>query len=412
MTSIGRRAACISILLLTLVLGWQLGARREQDAIRDLERRLGVTQEQDTGTGAVIQNPEHEVDISLLWTVWRLLLKHYIEAEKLQTQPLVFGAVRGMVQAVNDPYTVFMPPEENKEFRDALNGELEGIGAQLALREEKIVVIAPLKGSPAERAGLRSGDIIREVDGVATEGQPLPAVVHRIRGKKGTSVTLLIERPKTDAAITLTIVREEIRVPSVESRLEEREDGTVAVVVINQFGGETIPEMGRALKGLEGNKLRGMILDLRGNGGGYLEGAVDMTSLFLQKGKVVTVQGRGKDPQVHYVDGRPALPDLPLVVLIDQGTASASEIVAGALQDHARANIIGMKSFGKGTVQEVVDLPGGSSLRVTTARWLTPSGRDLGKEGVSPDIVVERTPEQIENEQDPQLDAALERLLH
>ena len=365
----------------------------------------------ETGSGQIVTDPENEVDMSLLWGVWRILIKHYIAPDELEATKLLFGAVEGMVRSVGDPYTVFMTPAQNKDFRQSLEGKLQGIGAELAFRDGLIVIVAPLKGSPAQKAGLLPEDVIIEVDGENIEGENLNQVVQRIRGQKGTTVTLTVDRPGALESKTFSIVRDEILIPSVESDLIETGSGALGYIALNQFGDTSIDEFQKSLKDLLGNDLEGLIVDVRYNGGGYLEGAVEMTSLFLRQGKVVSVERRGTEPEHHYVYGRPVAPDVPMVVLINQGSASASEIVAGALQDHKRATIIGMKSFGKGTVQEVLDLPGGSSLRVTTARWLTPNGKNLGKEGVHPDIVVDRSTEDFEAERDPQLDAAKEWLL-
>jgi carboxyl-terminal processing protease len=394
------------------VLGWQAGVRFEQGKMEELREHLEEVQVGVLGSGATIDDPEQEVDIALLWHVWRLLLRHYIAGDALQARELLYGAIAGLVNAVGDPYTVFMTPSESNDFRQALSGELEGIGAELAIRNGAITIVAPLKGSPAEREGLQPQDIIVEVDGENIEGMSLNDVVHRIRGKQGTRVRLLIERSQSAEPISFTIVRDKIIVPSVEWEVKANKGDSIGYVSINQFGSETVPETIEALQALQKDeqRLKGLILDVRFNGGGYLEGAVEICSLLLKEGKVVSVERRDVAPERYYVSGRPVFPALPLVVLINEGSASASEIVAGALQDHRRATIIGEKSFGKGTVQEVLDLPGGSSLRVTTARWLTPAGKDLGKEGVTPDIVIGRTPEQIMAEQDPQLDTALEFL--
>ena len=365
----------------------------------------------ETGSGQIVTDPEKEVDMSLLWGVWRILIKHYIAPDELEATKLLFGAVEGMVRAVGDPYTTFMTPAQNKDFRQSLEGKLQGIGAELAFRDGLIVIVAPLKGSPAQKAGLLPEDVIVEVDGINIEGENLNQVVQRIRGQKGTTVTLTIDRPGALESKQFSIVRDEILIPSVESNLIETGSGTLGYIALNQFGDTSVDEFQKSLAELLKNDLKGLIMDVRFNGGGYLEGAVELTSLFLRQGKVVSVERRSTEPEHHYVYGRPVVPDLPLVVLINQGSASASEIVAGALQDHKRATIIGMKSFGKGTVQEVLDLPGGSSLRVTTARWLTPSGKNLGKEGVHPDIVVDRTAKDFEEDKDPQLKAAEEWLL-
>lgn len=393
--------------LFTLALGWQLGMRFEQQRQFD---RLGDWIEQDSGSGSIAADPESEVDLDLFWRVWRLLLQNHIEPASLETRTLYFGAIRGLVEAVGDPYTVFMTPEENEEFHDSLDGQLEGIGAQLELKENEIVVIAPIKGSPAERAGLLPQDIIVTVDGEDITGQALHEVITKIRGPKGTKVTIEVYREGKNDLIPMTITRDEITVPSVESELKSVGAKKIGVLSVNQFGTDTIRDVRTALQDLTKTPLDGIVLDLRFNGGGYLDGAVDLVSFFLKEGKVVSVAQREGAPLHHYVSGRPLLSETPLVVLINQGSASASEITAGAIQDLKRGTIIGMQSFGKGTVQEVIDLPMKTSLRVTTAKWLTPSGRDISKHGVTPDIIVDRTEDDYEADRDPQMDAALEFL--
>jgi carboxyl-terminal processing protease len=394
--------------LLTLLLGLQLGVQYEQQRLHSEFDQLEFLYKGGMGSGEVVTNPEDEVDVSLLWSVWRLLLTHYIHPEDLQVEPMLYGAVAGMVEAVGDPYSVFMTPSENQEFRQGLNGKLEGIGAELTLRENSVLIVAPIKGSPAARAGLLPGDEILEVDGVPTAGKSLNEVVSAIRGEKGTAVTLTIHREGEEGIRTVRITRDSIDIPSVEHERKETASGAVGYIAINQFADHTNTEVERALQELLSEPIDGIILDVRFNGGGYLDRAVDLASMFLRQGKVVSVARKEGEPEAHYVHGRPIDTQTPLVVLINEGSASASEIMAGALQDHKRATIIGKKSFGKGTVQEIFDLPGGASLRVTVAKWLTPSGRDLGKEGVDPDIVVERTPQDMEEERDPQLDRAME----
>lgn len=359
----------------------------------------------ETGGYLTLEDPERDIDISLFWNVWRLLLSRYISPDQLQPRTMLIGAIRGLVDAIGDPYTTFLTPEEHQEFRDALQGELQGIGAELSIREGKIIVVAPLHDSPAERAGLLPGDIITAVDGEEIHGKTLSDVVHRIRGPKGSEVTLSILRVAT--AYTIHIKREDIHVPSVEYELKNTKRGPIAYIAINQFGDGTVKEVTASIVSAKKSGVKGLILDVRYNGGGYLDGAVALSSLFLQQGKIVSVKGRGDALSHHYVTGRPTLPDLPIVILVNQGSASAAEILAGALQDHKRATVMGTKSFGKGTVQEVIDLPEGSSLRLTTAHWLLPSGRNLAHEGITPDIVIDRTPEDIDAKRDPQLDAAL-----
>ena len=406
-----RIGTIILLPLITLVLGWQLGARFEEKQLTDQFHELEFLYSGNVGSGELITDPEQEVDPALLWAVWRIMLKNYISPEDLQVQPMLYGAARGLVQAIDDPYSVFMTPSEHKDFRQSLNGELQGIGAELTLRDGAVTVVAPLKSSPAAKAGLLPKDIIIEVDGEPIENETLHETVQRIRGPAGTSVTLTVIREGEIEPLSMIIERAEIKVPSVEFELKETGTGTVGYISINQFAENTNDEVKRALDSLKENALDGIILDVRFNGGGYLDKAVDLSSMFMQQGKVVSVQRRIGEPDAHYVYGRPIDTETPMVVLINEGSASASEILAGALQEHGRATVIGKQSFGKGTIQEIFELPGGASVRITVAKWLTPEGKDLGKEGVVPDIEIERTTENFEEELDPQLDAAIEVLL-
>lgn len=411
-----KRAFRIGILILlpfiTLMLGWKIGTRLEEKRVADTMTELEFLYQGKSGTGMLINDPEKEVNLALLWGVWRLLQQHYIAPEKLQVTQMLYGATSGLVRALDDPYTAFMTPRENQDFKEGLGGLLHGIGAELTLKDGKIMVVAPLKGSPAQEAGLQPEDVITKVNGADISQETLNGVVQRIRGPKGTSVILTIVRADRTEPFDVTIMRDDITIPSVESSVKETASGSIGVIALNQFGDETVREVEQALRILQKDgKIRGIVVDLRYNGGGYLDGAVELASLFLKQGKVVTVQRRDGEPIHHYVNGRPLEPDFPLAVLINAGSASASEIFAGAIQDNKRGMIVGKTSFGKGTVQEVFDLPGGSSLRVTVARWLTPGGKDLSKEGVHPDIEVDRTPADVEAKRDPQLDAALEWLL-
>ncbi len=391
--------------LVTLTVGWRLRGMYEAWLWE------GEAMEVETGSGTILSDPEEEADISLLWSVWRLLQRHYIDPGELQAESMINGAIRGLVAGVGDPYTAYMPPKENAQFHQALEGTLTGIGAELILDGGAVTVVAPLRGSPAERVGLLPDDIIAEVDGQKVDGLTLDDVVSRIRGKKGTTVTLLVYRGDNMRPLTLSIVREDISVPSVEWKILASTGGQVGYVALNQFGEHSMKEMKDALWQIKDKSLAGIILDLRFNGGGYLDGAVELTSMFLGEGDVVTVESRDKGPDRLRVSGDPVFPDLSLAVLVNQASASASEIVAGALQDHGRATIVGMQSYGKGTVQEVIDLPGGGSLRVTTSRWLTPKGKNLAKEGITPDVVIERGENDVMGKQDAQLNAAIQIVL-
>lgn len=382
----------------------------------------GLTGPGASSSGVVLRDPRREADISLLWDVWDTLLEQYIDPQKLQVTPLLYGAAEGLVRGVGDPYTVFMTPKENADFREGLAGNLEGIGAELTVRDGLVIIVTPLKGSPAERAGLQPKDVIVEVDGQSTDGWSLSQVVARIRGPKGTTVKIRVGREKA-GVLDFTITRAAIHVPSVEANIIETGGKVFGYAALNQFGEKSIAELKIELQKFKDRRIDGIVLDLRNNGGGYLDGAVDLTSLFLRAGTVVTVERRGGGREAQGVSGNVLLPETPLVVLQNEATASASEIVSGALQDHKRATVVGTKSFGKGTVQEVIDLSGGVSVRVTVAQWLTPAGKNLGKEGVRPDIVVEMPKAPAEGTKapavgapwdwktDPQLSAAVKILL-
>ncbi len=400
----------IALPVATLLLGMQVGIAHERQQLQGEYALIKEVFEGGTGSGQLVTDPEKEVDISLLWSVWRLLTKNYIHPDELDVTPMLYGAVSGLVNAIGDPYTSFMPPKENTAFRQSLNGSLQGIGAELTMKEEDIVVVAPLKGSPAEAAGLMPDDIITHVDDESLEGYDLTDAVEIIRGPKGTEVTLTIAREGEVAPLNITITRDEITVPSTEVEVKEYDSKRIGYISLNRFGSTTTEEVEDAVIELQGENVSGLIFDVRYNGGGYLDKAIDLSSMFLEKGKVVSVARREGEPTHHYVTGRPIESELPMVVLVNEGSASASEILAGALQDNGRATVIGKTTFGKGTVQEVFELPGGTSVRITTAKWLTPNGKDLSKEGVHPDIEIERTQEQFRDGEDPQLDAALELL--
>lgn len=395
--------------VLTLVLGWQLGANsaelQVEQAIKQIETSLNGSNQPSSVT-----NPEEEVDLALFWTVWRKVLQEYNEPTELDAKEMIHGAIGGMVRSIGDPYTMFMNPSENTEFRDSLQGNLQGIGAELTFKEELLTVVAPLKGSPAARAGLLPNDVILEVDGESTEGQSLDELVHKIRGPKGTKVTLTIARADSNSLREVEIIREEITVPSTEYEIKELDGKNIGYLAINQFGDHTTQEVRAGLESFANKNLAGIVIDMRYNGGGYLDKSIDIVSMLVGEGKVVTVDRRGEDPDTRFVNGRPIDTTTPIVVLINEGSASASEIVAGALRDNNRAVLMGQTSFGKGSIQEVFALPGGSSVRITIAKWLTPNGENVSEVGIEPQYLVERTQEDWEAQRDPQLDAAMEYL--
>lgn len=356
-----------------------------------------------------------EVDLSLFWDVWQRLEKDYLDQSVISPEKMVLGAIKGMTQSLNDPYTVFLEPEENKRAREDLNGSFEGVGIQLGYKDKRLAVIAPLKGTPAEKAGVKSGDLIlrivdkkKEVDQETAEIS-LPEAVNLIRGPVGQTVTLTLLSEGEEKSREVEIVRGTIVVPSVEVDFIDSENGEIAHLKLLRFGERTDGEWNKAVSSIIGHKpsVIGVILDVRNNPGGYLNGSVFVASEFLPSGVVVQQQGKS-ETKTYSVDRLGKLLDYSLVVLVNKGSASASEIAAGALQDHGRAKTVGERTFGKGTVQEAQELPGGAGLHITTARWLLPSGSWIGEEGIEPDFVVELDEEK---EGDEQLEKAIELLI-
>jgi len=355
---------------------------------------------------AVLSDNPQNVDLSLYWDVWDELDSRYVDGSKvLDSQNFIYGSIKGLVDSLGDPYTVFMTPEETKEFEENLNSQLQGIGAELSVQDGMLVVISPLKDSPAEKAGLKPGDIIFEIDGKTTSEMTLFDAIMKIRGEKGTDVTLTIIRGELDEPFEVTITRDDINVESVTS---ERLEGNIAYISINQFSDNTAEEFEKAVNDILLNTPKGVILDLRYNGGGYLDISVDIVSEFIEgKKPVVSIKTKdGNEDQIFDTTGNARIAKAPLVVLVNDGSASASEIVAGAIQDSKRGIIMGEQTFGKGSVQEVEFLQDGSSLRMTIAKWLTPSGRSISEVGITPDRIVIQKQEDLDKNIDSQLEEA------
>lgn len=350
-----------------------------------------------------------EIDFSLFWDTWNLLRDKFIG--ELDARKLIFGAIRGMVAAVDDPYTVFLPPDESESFLDDLAGKFDGIGAEIAIRNDRLVIVSPLEGSPAEQAGLRPKDWVLSVDGESTDAMSLNEATNRIRGKAGTVVTLLILSEDSQEPREVKVTRATITVESVQVSYQTTPAGKkIANIKIVQFGPNTPDRMKRAADEVRAARAAGIIIDLRNNPGGYLDAAIDITSLFVKEDVILKERKKDGGEEVLNRTLSAKLTDLPLMVLVNGGSASASEIMAGAIQDYGRGKIIGEQTFGKGSVQDLENLKGGSSLRVTVAKWLTPKGREIDKDGIKPDIEVERTEEDIDADRDPQLDRALAEL--
>ncbi len=345
---------------------------------------------------------DKEMNFSLFWEVWDMLNETYLE-RPINPQDMIYGAISGMVESLGDPYTSFLPPAVNKSFGESLGGRFEGIGAELGLKEDQLIIVAPLDGSPAKAAGVKSGDKILKINGESTFGLSVTEAVSKIRGNSGTKVTLTLQLGDSEAR-DVTITRGVITISSVT--WEDKGDGTV-YIRISRFGDETKTEWDKAVSELniKMKELDAVIIDVRGNPGGYLEAAVYLAEEFF-RGKTVVFEETSTGDQIPLDAKRVGIfGDVPAVfVLIDEGSASASEILAAALRDNIGAKLIGMKSFGKGTVQETEKLSSGAMVKYTTAYWLTPNGNSINEVGIKPDVEVE---ENLETETDEQLEQAL-----
>jgi len=394
------------ILILALAIlaggvGYRLGERRVTVGI--IDNRPVINSTAPAGTN---------VDFGLFWDVWGKLTRYYIEPKTLDIQKLVYGAISGMVAAVGDPYTAFFPPQENKQFKEDLGGAFEGIGAQLGMKDGRVIVVSPLKGTPAEEAGVQPNDIILKVNDEETAGWTVEQAVNKIRGPKGTKVRLTLLSPLgSDGAREVSIVRATITVPSVTwwvknvgevteiaaateaASLRQRQSlARIAYIALTRFGDNTNTDWIKAVDGIlqaqSTRRIAGLVLDLRNNPGGYLDGAVFIASEFLRGGTVVSKVNSDGSRQDYPTDRKGKLTNLPIVVLVNKGSASAAEIVSGALRDSKRARLVGETTFGKGTVQTPFDLSGGSSVHITTGKWLLPGGSSISETGLTPDLVV------------------------
>lgn len=350
--------------------------------------------------------PPEGLDFSLFWEAWHALEENFVEPEKIDYQKMIYGAISGMTESLGDNYTVFMTPEDLKIFEEDVAGEFQGVGMEIGIREDQLTVIAPLEGTPAEKAGLRTGDKIIKIDDEETRELPLDIAVKYIRGPKGTEVTLTILREGWSEPKEFIIIRDVIEVPSLKWELL---DGNIAYIKLYQFTQVARSDFNRAALEILNSPAEKIILDLRNNGGGFLQVAQDIAGWFLEKGEVVTIEDAGskEEPELYKTEGPSRLLPYPTVVLINEGSASASEILAGALRDNRGIKLIGETSFGKGSIQELEELSKGG-LKITIARWLTPKGELIADRGLEPDIEVEMTDEDYEQERDPQLDRAIE----
>jgi carboxyl-terminal processing protease len=357
------------------------------------------------------QRPPEEVsrEAGVLWRTLSLLQGEYY-GRPLDSRQLVYAAIRGMVQSVGDEYTVFLPPQQAEEVRRSFEGNYEGIGIFVELRNGLPTVVSPIPGTPADRAGLQPGDAIVAVDGRPTKSLPLDQVISWVRGPSGTRVTLTVQRPGQFNPFDVTLTRQRITAPAVLAQTLDHEFAYLRLTVFNE---RTVPELDKALSEALGAGRRGIVLDLRNNGGGFVDSAQQTLGRFLEGGVAFyedSDPGQGGITEMPVKPGGTRAYKLPMVVLVNSYTASAAEIVAGALQDYGRATLIGERTFGKGTVQRVHDFEDGSSLRITVAHWLTPSKRDITAQGIMPDLILPLQGRSFPLDEDPHVLRAVEFL--
>lgn len=382
--------------ILTFVSGWFLG---HQDGKFS---RVGFTP---TFVGKNTNGST--ADFSTFWRAWDLIEKNYDGT--LDYEKMVNGAIEGMVNAVGDPYTNYLSPEDAQKLSNDLSGIISGIGAEVGLRDNRLVIIAPIDESPAKKAGLLPGDYIVKINDESTAGMDINTAVSKIRGEAGTKVKIVIDRAGVEKSFEIT--RETVTVKSVKSAVIEN---SIGHITISRFDEQTTDLVRAAIKDLSSKNIKKIVLDMRDNPGGYLNESVTTASLFIKDGVIVTEKKDtilGKKSEYKAIGGGPATSDdVKIVVLINGGSASASEIVAGALKDRGRATLVGEKSYGKGSVQEIENLSRGAKLKITIAHWYTPNGRNIGKEGIEPDVLVKMTEADYVAGRDPQLAEAVKIL--
>lgn len=350
------------------------------------------------------------IDFGPFWKTWNLINEKYVDKEEIVSdQKKVWGAIQGLASSLDDPYTVFLPPEESEIFEGDISGNFSGVGMEVGIQDNIITIVAPLKDTPAEKAGIKAGDKIVKIDGESTINFSLEKAVGMIRGEKGTPVKITVSRKGVDELIEITIVRDNIKIPTIKTEIKD----DVFIISLYNFSAVSANLFKDALREYYDSKKPKLILDLRGNPGGYMEAAIDMASWFLPAGKVIVRESFGGDidERVHRSKGYDIFNNnLKFAILIDIGSASASEILAGALREHDKAILVGTRTFGKGSVQELIKITPDTSLKITIARWLTPNGVSISKDGLTPDYEVSFTPEDLEAERDPQLEKAIEIL--
>ena len=362
--------------------------------------------------GVVFNSEPADANLETFWRVWDLLENKYpFEENKPPTDDKIYGAIQGLTGSYNDPHTMFLEPKEAKTFNEDVDGEFSGAGMEVGMREDMLVVIAPLKDSPAEKAGIKAGDAIVAIDEESTVGMHIDEAVQLIRGKKGTDVVLNIARESETDFIDITITRDTIIVPTLDAEIIHDD---IFKISLYGFSANAARDFNKAMLDFVDSDATSMIIDVRNNPGGFLAVAIDIISFFVPQDKVVMVEdfGSEREEEEYVSKGFPTLAgkDFDVVVLVDGGSASASEILAGALSENDVATLVGEQTFGKGSVQELIHLPDKSSIKITVARWLTPKGVSIEENGLTPDHIVEYTIDDHENGRDPQLEKAIELL--
>lgn len=362
----------------------------------------------DRDATATQKNIDDPADFNQFWKAWNIINERFVPTKQkpvITNQEKVWGAIQGLAGSLGDPYTYFLPPQEKQIFEEDVRGSFGGVGMQIGMKDGLLTVIAPLKGSPAERAGIKAGDRILKIDDATTTDMSIDKALYLIRGDVGKAVTLQLHHQDAEEPYTVTIIREEIQVPVIDGK----KDGDVYVISLYGFPATAAELFRGELRKFVLSGADKLVLDLRGNPGGYLEIAVDIASWFLPPGKVVvSEQGKDGEGMVYRSRGYDVFKGsgLKMAVLVDGGSASAAEILAGALSQHGVAKLIGTKTFGKGSVQELVPITDDTALKITIARWITPNGTSLSDGGLEPDFVVPFSKDDADAGRDPQLDAA------
>ncbi len=388
-------------LAITLGIGFWVGAKSNIVS----SGALGASAASYVPTDLAAEN----IDMEQFWEAWRIIDSRHPDGKTITSEEKLWGAIDGLAGSLDDPYTTFLPPKENENLNIDLSGEFSGVGMEVGMKNDNLIVIAPLKDSPAEKAGIESGDVILKIDDATVAGLSVDQAVEKIRGEKGTTVIITIARKGLTEAKDISITREIIKIPVIETEYLEKDK--VFVIRFFQFGENSNREFEKALEEFRDSDSKHLIVDLRNNPGGYLSSAINITSWFLPEGKVI-VSEQSRDEKYnktyesygHFLSGT-----YKMVILVNGGSASASEIMAGALQEHGVAKLVGTQTFGKGSVQELVPMKGKTALKMTVAKWYTPKGLSISKQGLKPDVVVEfDEAKYLKDKTDTQLQKAIE----